>query len=436
MPHIAAPLSALVLLAAGAAQAANVQAEKAAIDAQLDKAYPHLDALYKDIHQNPELGFQETATAAKLAAEMRALGFEVTEKVGKTGIVAIYKNGAGPTVLVRTELDALPMEEKTGLPYASHATQVWNGKPTPVDHSCGHDIHMASWVGTAQALVAMKSKWHGTLMFVGQPAEEMIAGAKAMIADGVLTRFPKPDYGLALHVGPGPAGEVTYRPGVNSSSSDDIHIVFKGRGGHGSMPNLTIDPILEASHFIVDVQTVVSREKDAGAFGVVTIGAVQAGSAGNIIPDSALLRGTVRSFDPDVRAKLLAGIRRTAEAAAAMAGAPAPEIDLNSGAKAVVNDGPLTARIAPVFQAAFGDKAVLSPGPGAPSEDYSEFIVAGVPSLFFGIGGYDPKHIAAAKAKGETLAGNHNPYFAPDPEPAIRTGVEAMTLAVLTVMGG
>jgi amidohydrolase len=430
-------LSALALVLAVAvspAQARNVTADKAAIDAQLAKTYPHLDTLYKDIHAHPELGFQETRTAAKLAAEMRALGFEVTEHVGGTGIVAIYKNGKGPTVLVRTELDALPMEEKTGLPYASKVVADWNGKPTPVDHSCGHDIHMAAWVGTAQALLAMKSSWHGTLMFVGQPSEETIAGAKAMIADGVLTRFAKPDMGFALHVGPGPAGEVSYRPGVNSSNSDDILITFKGRGGHGSMPNLTIDPIMQASHFIVDVQSVVSREKDPMAFGVVSIGAVQAGTAGNIIPDSALLRGTVRSFDPAVREKLLTGIRRTALAAAAMAGAPTPDVDLATGAKAVVNDEALTARTAPVFKAAFGDKAKLSPGPGAPSEDYSEFIIAGVPSLFFGIGGYDPKRIEAARAKGEMLAGNHNPYFAPDPEPSIRTGVEAMTLAVLNVM--
>lgn len=323
-PRAALRLSAIALvLTAMAAPAAarSVTADKATIDAQLDKAYPHLDALYKDIHEHPELGFQETATAAKLAAEMRALGFEVTEHVGGTGIVAIYRNGAGPMVLVRTELDALPMEEKTGLPYASHVVANWNGKPTPVDHSCGHDIHMAAWVGTAQALIAMKSSWHGTLMFVGQPAEETTGGARAMIADKLFERFGKPDLGFALHVGPGPAGEISYRPGVNSSNSDSLEIVFKGRGGHGSMPNLTVDPVMEAAHFVVDVQSVISREKDPFAFGVVSIGAVQAGSAGNIIPDSALVRGTIRSFDAGVREKMLDGIRRTANASAAMAGA-------------------------------------------------------------------------------------------------------------------
>jgi amidohydrolase len=430
-------LSALALVLAVAATPAlarSVAADKAAVDAQLDKNYAHLDALYKDIHQNPELGFQETRTAAKLAAEMRALGFEVTEHVGGTGVIAIYRNGKGPTVLVRTELDALPMEEKTGLPYASKVVANWNGKPTPVDHSCGHDIHMAAWVGTAQALVSMKSSWRGTLMFVGQPAEETTGGARAMIGDKLFERFGKPDLGFALHVGPGPAGEVSYRPGVNSSSSDSLEIVFKGRGGHGSMPNLTIDPVLEAARFVVDVQSVISREKDAAQFGVVTVGAIQAGSAGNIIPDSALIRGTIRSYDNGVREKMLDGIRRTAAASAAMAGAPAPEVSIVSGGKAVINDAAITEKTAAVFKAAFGDRAKLSPSPGAASEDYSEFIIAGVPSLFFGIGGYDPKRIAAAAAKGEFLAGNHNPYFAPDPEPSIRTGVEAMTLAVLNAM--
>lgn len=430
-------LSALILVLAAAATPAlarSVAADKAAIDAQLDKTYAHLDALYKDIHQNPELGFQETRTAAKLTAEMRALGFEVTEHVGGTGIVAIYRNGKGPMVLVRTELDALPMEEKTGLPYASHVVANWNGKPTPVDHSCGHDIHMASWVGTAQALIAMKASWHGTLMFIGQPAEETTGGARAMIADKLFERFGKPDLGFALHVGPGPAGEISYRPGVNSSNSDSLEILFKGRGGHGSMPNLTIDPVMEAARFVVDLQSVVSREKDPFAFGVVSIGAVQAGSAGNIIPDSALVRGTIRSFDAAVREKMLDGIRRTANASAAQAGAPAPDVKIEVGGRAVINDAAVTEKAAAVFKAAFGDKATLSPSPSPPSEDYSEFIIAGVPSLFFGIGGIDPKRIAAARAKGEPIAGNHNPYFWPDPEPAIRTGVEAMTLVVLNAL--
>jgi hippurate hydrolase len=415
--------------------AAEVKAAKAAVDAGLDRGYAHLDALYKDIHAHPELGMQETRTAAKLAAEMRALGFDVTEHVGGTGIVAIYRNGKGPTVMVRTELDALPMEEKTGLPYASHVVADWNGKPTPVDHACGHDIHMATWVGTAQALLAMKARWHGTLMFIGQPAEETTQGARAMLADHLFDRFGKPDVGFALHVGPGPAGALEYRPGLYNSNSDSLEIVFHGKGAHGSTPQVSIDPIIEAARFVTDVQTVISREKDPAQFGVISVGSIVSGSAGNIIPDTAIVRGTVRSQNPAVRDKLLEGIRRTAAAVAAMSGAPAPDVKLEVGGRAVINDAGVAERTGAVFKAAFGDKATVSPAPINPSEDYSEFIIAGVPSLFFSLGGIAPERIAAAKAKGETIPGNHNPYFAPDPEPSIRTGVEAMTLAVLNAMG-
>lgn len=423
----------LAALLASAAQAADVAKQKAEIDAGLDKAYPHLEALYKDIHQHPELGFQETETAAKLAKEMRALGFEVTEHVGKTGIVAIYRNGPGPTVMVRTELDALPMEEKTGLPYASHAVTTWQGKPTPVAHSCGHDIHMAAWVGAAQQLVAMKGQWKGTLMFIGQPAEETVGGARAMIADGLFTRFPKPAIGFAQHVGPGPIG-VSYKAGANSSSADGFEIVFQGRGAHGSRPQLSIDPVMEAARFTVEVQTVVSREKDPAAFGVLGVGSIQSGSAGNIIPDQALLRGTIRSYDDATRQLLKEGLVRTARAVAEMARAPAPTVTFDAGASAVVNDAAIEARTAPVFKAAFGTRAVEATSPGSASEDYSEYIIAGVPSLFWGLGGYEPKTIAEAAARGQVLPGNHTPQFAPAPEPSIRTGVEAMTLAVLNVL--
>ena len=419
---------------AGSAQARDIAQDKAAIDVGLDKNYPHLDALYKDIHAHPELGFQETITAAKLAKEMRALGFEVTEHVGRTGVVAIYRNGLGPMVLVRTELDALPMEEKTGLSYASHAIQTLNGKPTPVAHSCGHDIHMAAWVGTAQQLLAMKGSWHGTLMFIGQPAEETIGGAEAMLKDGLFARFGKPDIGFAQHVDQKPYGTISYRAGVKSSNADSLDITFHGRGGHGAKPNLSIDPVMEAARFTVDVQSIVSREKDPFAFGVITVGSIQSGSVGNIIPDTAVLYGTIRSFDDGVREKLLEGIRRTANAVAAMSGAPPPEIKLIQRGKAIINDAAVTARTETVFKAAFGAKAVLQLLPDATSEDYSEFIIAGVPSLFFALGGYDPAVIAAAAAKGQSVPTNHSPYFAPTPEPTIRTGVEAMTLAVLNVM--
>ncbi len=421
-------------LAAAPASALDVEGSKAAIAAQLDRDYPALDALYKDIHTHPELGFQETRTAATLAKAMRELGFEVTEGVAKTGIVAVYRNGEGPTVLVRTEMDALPMEEKTGLPYASKARAMWNGKETPVYHACGHDIHMAAWVGAAKALIAMKDRWSGTLVFVGQPSEETVTGARAMLDDGLFTRFPKPDYGFGLHVGPMPAGQVAYKPGVVSSNSDSLEVVFLGRGGHGAMPSLTIDPVMMAARFVVDVQSVISREKDPAAFGIVTVGAIQAGSAGNIIPDQALLRGTIRSYDAGVRAKILEGVQRTADGVAAIAGAPKPSVTMEAGGKAVINDAELTARTARVFKAAFADQAVELPAPGSASEDFSEFIIAGTPSVFFSIGGLDPKMIAEAQAKGAAIPANHSPFFAPVPEPSIRTGVTAMTLAVLNVM--
>ncbi|HEY2752242.1 amidohydrolase [Phenylobacterium sp.] len=422
------------LVLASAAEARDLVKEEAQIQAGLDKAYGHLDALYKDIHAHPELALQETRTAALLAEEMRALGFEVTEHVGKTGVVAIYKNGPGPMVMVRTELDALPMEEKTGLPYASHVVADYRGKPTPVDHSCGHDIHMAAWVGAAQQLVAMKSRWHGTLMFIAQPAEETTQGARAMLDDGLFRRFGKPDIGFAQHVGPEPYGTLSYRAGIYNTASDSLEITFKGRGAHGSMPNVSIDPVVEAARFVEAVQTVISREKDPNAFGVISIGSIQAGSAPNIIPDQALVRGTIRTRDEAVRQKLLEGIRRTADAVAMMSGAPEPDVRLIPGGKLLVNDAAVTAKAEKVFKAAFGDRARYEPAPGNPSEDYSEFIVAGVPSLFWSFGGLDPAVIAEAKSKGVPVPANHTPQFAPTPEPTIRFAVEAMTLAVLDAM--
>src|ERR1700716_92369 len=320
----------LAAFALGSMVALPVHAEldvvslKQSIETSFESGYPKLDALYKDIHAHPELAFQEEKTAAKLAAEMRGLGFEVTEKVGKTGLVAIYKNGDGPTIMVRTELDALPMEEKTGLAYASHDKTTWNGQDTFVAHSCGHDIHMASWVGTAKTLVGLKDQWHGTLMFIAQPAEETVSGAKAMLADGLFTRFKKPDFGFALHDGPFGYGTISYRVGIGSSNSDSLFIKFRGRGGHGAAPQATIDPVMIAARFIVDVQSVISREKDPTEFGVVSIGAIHGGTAENIIPDDVLVLGTIRSFRPEVRAKMLAGIERTAKAALAMSHSPTP----------------------------------------------------------------------------------------------------------------
>jgi len=404
---------------------------KTAIETSIEADYPKLDALYKEIHAHPELAFQEVKTAAKLAAEMQALGFDVTERVGKTGLVAIYKNGDGPTIMVRTELDALPMEEKTGLPYASRDQTNWNGRDTFVAHSCGHDIHMASWVGTAKTLLGLKDQWHGGLMFIAQPAEEIASGAKAMLADGLFTRFNKPDFAFALHSGGVPYGYVSYRVGIGSSNADGLYIKFIGRGGHGAVPQRTIDPVMMAARFIVDVQTVISREQDPTEFGIVTVGAVHSGTVGNIIPDDALLLGTIRSFKPEVRAKMLAGIERTAKAVAAMSDAPAPDIRIGEGTKAVINDPAVVATAEKALKAAFGDKLRLTPA-NTTSEDFSEFAGAGVPSMMFNIGVYEPEKWTAANRSGTPLAGNHSPQFAPVPKPTIETGIKAMTLAVLS----
>jgi len=423
---------ALGLAATPARAELDVAKLKASIETSVEADYPKWDALYKDLHAHPEVAFQEVKTAAKLAAEMRALGFEVTEKIGKTGLVAIYKNGEGPTIMVRTELDALPMEEKTGLSYASRDKTEWNGQETFVDHSCGHDIHMASWVGAAKTLLGLKDKWRGTLMFIAQPAEETVSGAKAMLDDGLFTRFKKPDFGFALHDGVFAYGTLTYRVGVGSSNSDSLDVTFHGRGGHGASPQRTIDPVIMAAHFVVDVQSVISREKDPTEFGVFSVGAIHGGTAHNIIPDEVTLRGTIRTFKPEVRAKMLAGIERTARAVASMSGAGAPDIKFTEGAKAVMNDAAVVETAAKVLKAAFGDKIAATP-PLTASEDFSEFVNAGVPSMFFNIGVYEPERVAAANnGSGPPLASNHSPQFAPVPKPTIETGVKAMTLAVLS----
>jgi hippurate hydrolase len=425
------PIAAALLLA----QAAQAQDHSAAVAGQINGMYPRLETIYKDLHQHPEIAFQEVRTAAKLAAEMRALGFEVTEKIGKTGIVALYKNGKGPTVLVRTEMDGLPMEEKSGFPFSSKAHAQLEGKDVMVAHSCGHDIHMAAWLGTARALVALKAQWKGTLMFVGQPAEEIVAGAKAMLDDGLYTRFGKPDYAFAQHSWPRPYGTIGYNSGPVSSNSDAIEITFKGRGGHGSAPDKSVDPVTIAARFVVDVQTVISREKDPKEFGVVTIGAINGGTVGNIIPDSVRVRGTIRTYSPEVREKILAGVRRIANASAAMADAPAPDVELIAGGVAIDNNDALVKRTEGVWKQAFGAANVQRMPAMTASEDFSQFVNAGVPGVFFFTGVYDPKAVAEAdRPGGKPIAFNHSPYYAPVPEPSIKTAAQAMTLAVMNVM--
>ncbi len=431
--RIAAAVLSLAAVPASAQLSAPLKSD---VTTRVAAMYPWLDTIYKDLHAHPEIAFQETRTAGKLAAEMRKLGFEVTEKVGKTGVVAVLKNGAGPTVLVRTDMDGLPMEEKTGLPYASRARAMSDGRESFVTHSCGHDVHMASWLGSARTLAELKPQWKGTLVFIAQPAEEVGAGAKAMLEDGLFKRFPKPDYAFALHSWPLAHGTIGFNSGAVSSNSDTIEFVFKGRGGHGSAPDKSLDPIAIAARFVVDVQTVISREKDPKEFGVVTIGAIQGGTVGNIIPDSVLVRGTIRSYSPAVRAKLLEGVRRVANASAAMAGAPAPELNFIAGGAAIVNSEALVAKTEAVFKDAFGAANAQRMPAMTASEDFSAYVNEGVPSMFFFTGIYDPKAVLEAEREGgKPIAFNHSPFYAPVPEPSIKTAAQAMSLAVLNVLG-
>lgn len=425
-------LTLLIGLWAAAATAATPAA--AAIDAQIDRHCADVERLYRNLHANPELAFEEVQTAKKLAAELRALGFEVSEGVGKTGVVGVLRNGIGPTVMVRTELDALPMEEKTGLPYASKFKNTYQGKETYVAHSCGHDLHMASWVATARTLVALKDRWQGTLMFVAQPAEEVLGGARAMLQDGLFTRFPKPDCAFALHTWPMPVGAVGFNAGAVTSNSDSFEAVLHGRGAHGSAPDKAIDPVLIAARFIVDVQGVISREKDPFQFGVFSVGAIEGGASGNIIPDSVTLRGTIRSYDASVRTKMHEGIRRTAAAVASMAGAPEPEIKIVNGGDATINDAALVQRTEAALKAAM-DGPVLRLPPITPSEDFAAYGKVGVPSMFFLVGVYDLKTVDASRVPGgKPLPINHSPFFAPVAEPSIKTAAKAMSVAALTAL--
>ncbi len=395
---------------------------------EVDNVYSDAHALYLDLHQNPELSGHETQTAEKLAARWRRAGYEVTEHVGGTGVVAILKNGAGPTILLRTELDALPVEEKTGLPYASKIhTKGDAGNDLPVMHACGHDLHMAAILGTAEIMARSKNTWHGTLMLIGQPAEETISGADAMLRDGLFTRFPKPDAAVALHVGNNlPAGMASITPGIYNTNADSLRITIYGKGGHGSMPQATIDPIVIAARTILSLQTIVSREIKPGEMGVVTVGYVHAGLKNNIIPDQAEMGLTVRTYKQDVRKQILAAITRIAKAEAAAGGATQdPLVERYEGTDAVYNDPALAERLRAPLEDALGKKNVITEGPISPSEDFSYFVAQGVPGFYFSLGGANPEKYAEAKASGTRLPSNHSPLFAPDVDPALHAGIAA-----------
>src|SRR5229473_221026 len=425
-------LFALLAITASAAQSSP-------LSTQVESVFPDAQALYLDLHQHPELSSHETRTAAELANRLRTLGYEVTEHVGGTGVVAILKNGAGPTVMLRTELDALPVEEQTGLPYASKVrTKDDSGRDVGVMHACGHDVHMAALFGTASIMAHNKDSWHGTLMLVAQPAEETITGADKMVKDGLFTRFPKPDIGVALHDTNGlPVGKVGITPGYAKANADSVRITVYGKGGHGAQPHTTVDPVLIAARIAVTVQSIVSREIKPGESSVITIGYIQAGTKNNIIPDDAQMGFTVRSYKPDVRQHLLAGIERVAKAEAMAAGAEKmPLVEKYESTSAVYNDPVLTQHLAATLEGVLGKGTVITEDPIMTSEDYSYFVEQGVPSFYFTLGVADPQKLAEAKAAGKQLPSNHSPLFAPVPEPSLKTGMTAEVAILRDLLKG
>jgi amidohydrolase len=414
-------------------------AQPAATSKEIEAVYPAAHDLYVDLHQNPELSSHETRTASKLAASLRRSGYEVTEGVGGTGVVAILKNGSGPTVMLRTELDALPVEEKTGLSYASkvHAKDD-SGRDVPVMHACGHDLHMASLAATADIMAHSKESWHGTLMLIGQPAEETISGAKKMVEDGLFTRFPKPAVGIALHVGNSlPAGQVGITSGIYNANADSLRITIYGKGGHGASPHSTIDPIVIAARMILALQTIVSREVKPGEMAVVTVGYVRAGTKNNIIPDQAELGLTVRTYKENVRKQVLAAITRIAKAEAVAGGAQQETlIEHYEWTDLVYNDPGFAERLRAPLEAALGKQNVVTTEAITSSEDYAFFVEQGVPSLYMSLGGADPQKYAESKGAGSMLPSNHSPYFAPDVDPALHSGIKAEVAVLRNLLNG
>jgi amidohydrolase len=417
-------------------------ASAAALTDAIHADMPQLMDLYRDLHAHPELSMQEVRTPALLAPKMRALGFDVTEHVGKSGIVAVMKNGPGPVLLIRADMDALPVREQTGLPFASTVIgKLPDGTPTPVMHACGHDTHITTWLATARRLAAMKDQWSGTLVMILQPGEEMVMGAKAMLDDGLFTRFPKPDTLLAFHDSATlPAGVIGVTNGYVLANVDTVDIDVKGVGGHGAYPQNTKDPIVLASRIVTSLQTLVSRENDPQQPAVVTVGSFHAGTKSNIIPDEAKLALTVRSYAPETRKLLLDGIRRIVRGEAIAAGLPQdkmPTVEIEQpSADATFNTPALSAHLTQLFASHFGQDRVVEPKPVMAAEDFSRYWLADkdAESVILWVGG-------VPKAKWDAVAGDttklpalHSPLWAPDAEAVISTATEAMTVAALDVL--
>jgi len=432
-----------LLWLAAAAMTASTPASAAALSDAIRADMPMLMTLYRDLHANPELSMQEVRTAAKLAPEMRKLGFAVTEHVGKTGVVAVMKNGAGPVLLIRADMDALPVKEQTGLAFASKAMgKLPDGTDTPVMHACGHDTHVTTWLGTARRLAAMKEQWSGTLVMILQPGEETSEGATAMLKDGLFTRFPKPSYVLGFHdAAVLPAGMIGITPGYALANVDSVDITVRGIGGHGALPATTKDPIVLASRIVTTLQTLVSRENDPLKPAVVTVGSFHSGAKHNIISDEAKLQLTVRSYEPEVRKALLDGIARIARGEAIAAGIPDDRMPIVTvrealSTPATFNTQQLSNRARELFTARFGAARVASPPPAMVGEDFSRYYLADkrIESLLFWVGGTPKLKWDAAGGNPQKLPSLHSPFWAPDAEAVISTATEAMTVATLDIL--
>ncbi len=432
-------LTASVLLAPAVRAQLPAPAQVEALKKVIDAEYPSLQALYRHIHAHPELALHEQKTAARLAQELRQAGFEVTEKVGGTGVVGVLRNGKGPTVLVRADMDGLPIIEKTGLPYASQVRVPGDeDREIGVMHACGHDVNMTCLVGVARLLATRKDKWQGTLVFIGQPAEEIGAGARLMLQDGLFRRFPRPDFALALHCDSRfPAGVVTYRAGQVQANVDSVDIAVRGKGSHGAAPHLAIDPVVLAARIVLDLQTLVSRERNPIEPAVVTVGSIHGGTKHNIIPNEVRLQLTVRTVSDEARKEVLEGIARIAKAAALGARAPEPLIKHNPGefTPALYNDPRLTLKLVTLFRHILGNDRVVERPLTMGGEDFSQYVRAGATGCYFFLGCQPPEPWAAAKKAGRTLPGIHTDGFAPAAETTIKTGVLAMTSAVLDLLG-
>ncbi|MFN9184080.1 MAG: amidohydrolase [Planctomycetota bacterium] len=388
---------------------------------------------YIAFHKNPELSFQERETAARFASELRASGCEVTENVGGFGVVGVLRNGEGPLVLVRSDLDALPVTEQTGLPFASTKTMTeQDGSTVGVMHACGHDVHMTNLLGVAGFLGSHREQWQGTILFLGQPAEERGAGARAMLDDKLFERFGKPDYALAMHVSPNLSSQqVGILPGYTMANVDSIDIEITGKGGHGAIPQNTIDPIVIAARLVLDLQTIVSREIKPIDPAVLTIGSIHAGTKHNIIPDTCRLQLTVRSFSDSVRQQILDSIRRKANAAAASSGAPEPQIKISEGTPSLYNDPQLTEKVRGVLERTLGSEQVATIEPAMIGEDFSRFGREGIPAVMFELGVVEPRKLAYYREQHIAPPSLHTAGFAPDVERALPTGIQAMTAVIL-----